>query len=405
MNESVEALVIGAGPAGLMAADILSAAGAQVVVAEAMPTPARKFLMAGKSGLNLTKDEPLPEFVTKFRVGTSTLPQRPGYFDTALEGLDPAAVMAWARGLGIEIFTGSSGRVFPVGMKASPLLRAWLARLRGQGVEIRTRWRWRDLAGGFRFDTPEGMRVITPQATVMALGGASWPRLGSDAGWVPLLQGAGAEVTPFRPANMGLRVDWSSPMERFFGMPVKGVAIRPGSTLGRGEWMISRHGVEGGGIYEMAAIIRDGTSAEIDLVPDLETTALVARFHRPRGKLSRGNWLRRILGDPVKVALLLEWGQPWPDTAKGWAARAKALPLLHKGPMGLERAISSAGGVGWASVTPDLELCAMPGTFVAGEMLDWEAPTGGYLLTGCLATGRQAGLAAARHIANGGAGI
>ena len=398
-GESVEALVIGAGPAGLMAAEMLSAAGARVVVAEAMPTPARKFLMAGKSGLNLTKDEPWPEFVRKFTGGTGALPRTPGYLGTEDGAFGPAEAMAWARGLGIELFTGSTGRVFPVGMKASPLLRAWLARLRGQGVEMRTRWRWCGLAEEFRFETPQGARVIAPCVAVLALGGASWPRLGSDAAWVPLLRAAGVEVAPFRPANMGFRVRWSPAMERFFGAAVKGAAIRAGASAGRGEWVISRHGVEGGGIYELAAAIREGAGAEVDLAPDLDLAALAARFGRPRGRLSLGNWLRRILGDPVRVALLLEWGRPLPDTAEGWAARAKALPLRHDGPMGLERAISSAGGIACASVTADLELCALPGIFVAGEMLDWEAPTGGYLLTGCLATGRRAGLAAARRLA------
>ncbi len=393
-RESVGALVIGAGPAGLMAAEVLSAAGARVVVAEAMPTPARKFLMAGKSGLNLTRDEPLPGFMAKFTGGAS------GYFHTKDEVFGPDQVMAWARGLGIGLFTGSTGRVFPVGMKASPLLRGWLARLRGQGVEIRTRWRWCGLEGGFRFETPEGARVIVPQVAVLALGGASWPRLGSDASWVPVLRAAGVEVAPFRPANMGLRVDWSPAMARFLGAAVKGVAIRAGAVAGRGEWVISRHGIEGGGIYELAAMIRDGAAAEVDLAPDLDLAALTERFRRPRGRLSLGNWLRRILGDPVRVALLLEWGKPLPDSAGGWAARAKSLPLRHDGPMGLDRAISSAGGIACASVSPDLELRALPDIFVAGEMLDWEAPTGGYLLTGCLATGRRAGLAAMRRLAH-----
>lgn len=387
MTETPEALVIGAGPAGLMAAEVLSAGGAEVVLAEAMPTPARKFLMAGKSGLNLTRDEPLADFVARFR-GSH------GYLDNEEDPFGPAAVMEWARGLGIELFTGSTGRVFPVGMKASPLLRAWLARLRGQGVELRTRWRWSGLEGGFRFETPEGARLLHPRVAVLALGGASWPRLGSDAGWVPLLRAAGVGVADFRPANMGFRVDWSAPMARHFGAAVKGTAIRAGSSATRGEWVIARQGIEGGGVYEVSAAIRDGAAAELDLAPDLDRAALAGRFARPRGRLSLGNWLRRVLGDPVKVALLLEWGRPLPQDAAGLAARAKALPIRHSGPMGLERAISSAGGIRLSELTAGLELTALPGSFAAGEMLDWEAPTGGYLLTGCLASGRVAGRAA-----------
>ncbi|MFV0383545.1 NAD(P)/FAD-dependent oxidoreductase [Paracoccus sp. (in: a-proteobacteria)] len=379
MSEAVDALIIGAGPAGLMAAEVLAGAGRQVVVAEAMPTPARKFLMAGKSGLNLTRDEPRPRFQSHYS----------GAVDVTRFG--PPEVMDWARGLGVALFTGSSGRVFPVGMKASPLLRAWLARLRGSGVDLRTRWRWTGLGGGFHFATPDGPRLLVPQVTVLALGGASWPRLGSDAAWVPVLQGAGVGISGFRPANMGFRVVWSPAMAPHFGAAVKGVAIRAGDLVSRGEWVISRQGVEGGGLYQVAAALRDGAEACVDLAPDLDLAALTARFARPRGKLSLGNWLRRVLGDPVRVALLLEWGRPLSGDPAAWAARAKTLPLRHDGPQGLERAISSAGGITAESLGPDLQLAALPGTFAAGEMLDWEAPTGGYLLTGCLAQGRQAG--------------
>nr|WP_272874529.1 TIGR03862 family flavoprotein [Paracoccus shandongensis] len=390
-------MVIGAGPAGLMAAEALAAPGRRVVVAEAMPTPARKFLMAGKSGLNLTKDEPFPAFAQRFTVGTGALPRTLGYLGQSERAFGPAEVMAWARGLGVELFTGSTGRVFPVGMKASPLLRAWLGRLRAGGVELRTRWRW--IGGGFRFDTPDGLRVIRPRVAVLALGGASWPRLGSDAAWVPWLEAAGVTVAPFRPANMGFRVDWSPPMARHFGAAVKGTALSAGDLASRGEWIIGRHGIEGGGIYEISAALRDGAAGFVDLAPDLHHAALAARFARPRGKLSLGNWLRRVLDDPVKVALLLEWGRPLPTDPAGWAALAKALPLRHGGPMGLETAISSAGGVTWDSVTEAQELRALPGVFVAGEMLDWEAPTGGYLLTACLGSGLHAGRAAAARLA------
>ena len=394
MTERVDALVIGAGPAGLMAAEMLMGQGRRVVVTEAMPTPARKFLMAGKSGLNLTKSEPEAAFWNRV---TGAPPRTPGYLDNG-EAFGPAQVMAWAEGLGVPMFTGSSGRVFPVGMKASPLLRAWMARLRAGGVELRTRWRWVDLEDGFGFATPDGHVTVNADATVLALGGASWPRLGSDAAWVPMLAGAGVPIAPFRPANMGFHVAWTDAMARVMGSAVKGVAIHAGDAVSRGEWVITRQGIEGGGVYEVASALRDGAEGRVDLAPDLDAAALAARFARSRGKLSLGNWLRRVLGDPVKVALLLEWGQPLPADAAGWAMRAKALPLRHDGPMGLDRAISSAGGITRDAVDETLQLRALPGVFVAGEMLDWEAPTGGYLLTACLDSGRRAGMAAARAL-------
>lgn len=388
------ALVIGAGPAGLMAAEELARAGHIVTVAEAMPTPARKFLMAGKSGLNLTRNETPEAFVLNLALGS---PSETGYFATPMT---PAEVMDWARSFGIELFTGSTGRVFPTGMKASPLLRAWLSRLQALGVSLHNRWRWQGFDGNsLAFDTPDGRQILRPEATVLALGGASWPRLGSNAAWVPWLTGKGVDIAPFRPANMGLRVDWSPAMIRYFGQPVKGTAIHAGG-ISRGEWVISRHGIEGGGIYALAAAIRDGTGARLDLAPDLSLAALTQRFARPQGKLSIGNWLRRVLNDPVKVALMLEWGRPLPDSPDGWASRAKNLPVRHLGPMGLDRAISSAGGIRLNALTAGLGLRALPGIFAAGEMLDWEAPTGGYLLTHSLGTGRWAGRAAAGYLAS-----
>ncbi|MFD1796638.1 TIGR03862 family flavoprotein [Paracoccus aurantiacus] len=397
------ALVIGAGPAGLMAAEEIARSGHPVTVAEAMPTPARKFLMAGKSGLNLTKDEPPEAFARHLMLGTGGYapPDPAGYFYQNESAFGPAEVMEWAQGLGISLFTGSTGRVFPVGMKASPLLRAWLARLRGMGVELRTRWRWQGFEGdALNFDTPEGRQLLRPEVTVLALGGASWPRLGSDAAWLPWLAAKGVTIAELKPANMGLRVDWSDAMAQYFGQPVKGTALHAGGQSSRGEWVISKSGMEGGGIYALSAALRDGAEATLDLAPDMDAEAVQARFTKPRGKLSMGNWLRRAVGDPVKVALLLEWGKPFPDDPAGWAGRMKTLPIHHRGPMGLERAISSAGGIRLDALTENLELRALPGIFAAGEMLDWEAATGGYLLTHSLGTGRWAGRAAADYLAS-----
>ena len=388
-----DAVVIGAGPAGLMAAEMLANAGYGVVVVDHKPSLGRKLLMAGKSGLNLTRDEAFDDFLGNYAEAAQWL--RP-----ILAAFSNQDVPRWAEALGQEVFTGTSRRVFPKTMKASPLLRAWLRRLSGLGVVFRTgqRWvGWRD--GGLVFQTAAGESVETPRATVLALGGASWPRLGSDAAWVPWLSAKGVGIAPFRPANMGLRVDWSPAMSRYFGQPVKGTAIHAGG-ISRGEWVISRHGIEGGGIYALAAAIRDGAEATLDLAPDLDQTTLTQRFARPQGKLSIGNWLRRVLNDPVKVALLLEWGRPLPDSAEGWASRAKSLPIRHLGPMGLDRAISSAGGIRLDALTGGLELRALPGIFATGEMLDWEAPTGGYLLTHSLGTGRWAGRAAAGYLAS-----
>lgn len=390
-GESLPALVIGGGPAGLMAAAMLAGAGVAVVLCEAKPTLARKFLMAGKSGLNLTKDEPADAFADQISAP---------WLRPVVQAFGPAEVQAWARGLGQELFTGTSGRIFPVGMKASPLLRAWIGQLAGAGVTIRTRWRWAGFDGGdLAFEAPGGPRTIRAGVTVLALGGASWPRLGSDAAWVPWLAGRGVGIAPFRPANMGFAVAWSAHMDRHMGAPVKGVALVADGARVRGEFVISRRGIEGGGVYALSASVRDGAALSLDLVPDISLSDAAARLARGRGGDSAANLIRKALGlDPVRLALVMEWGRPLPTDAMGLARLVKDLPVRHAGPRPLAEAISSAGGIVAESLTPDLELTALPGVFAAGEMLDWEAPTGGYLLTACLATGRHAGLAAARRI-------
>lgn len=392
--EQIGALVIGGGPAGLMAAEALADAGLAVVVAEGKPTVARKFLMAGKSGLNLTKDEPPDLFAS--RISAAWL--RPVIAD-----FGPVQVHDWACGLGQALFTGSSGRVFPEGMKASPLLRAWLGRLAANGVNIRTRWHWSGFDGDlFRFATPEGPRLVAPGVTVLALGGASWPRLGSDAAWVPWLAGRGVQITPFRPANVGFEVEWSAHMTPYFGQPVKSVALMAADQRVRGEFVVSSRGIEGGGIYTLSAAVRDGASLYLDLLPDRCLTDITSRLSRPRGRMTLANHLRKALTlDPVRLALLMEWARPLPDLPAALAGLIKHLPVKHKGPHPLSEAISSAGGIARESLTTDLGLAALPRVFAAGEMLDWEAPTGGYLLTACLATGRHAGQAAARQLLGG----
>jgi hypothetical protein len=379
-----DALVVGGGPAGLMAAEVLSASGASVLLAEAMPTVGRKFLMAGKSGLNITKDQ-----------DTGAFARVPGadWLVPMLTAFGPDQVRDWARGLGQEVFTGSSGRVFPVAMKASPLLRAWLARLRSQGVDIRTRWRWR---GGGRLDTPEGPVTLTPRVTVLALGGASWARLGSDGSWSAGLAAAGVPIAPFRASNVGQRVAWSLAMARFHGMPVKGVALGlPDGRRERGEFVVTASGIEGGGLYALGDIAR--VAVTLDLAPDLTVAALAARLTGRIGD-TLTNRLRKAGLPPVSVALAQEWGRPLPPEATALASRIKALPVPLLGPAPLDRAISTAGGIAAAGLTPRLELRALPGVFACGEMLDWDAPTGGYLFTTCLATGRWAGLAAAARL-------
>ncbi len=387
-----KAVVIGAGPAGLMAAEVMARAGLAVTLVDAMPSAGRKFLMAGKSGLNLTMDEPPDAFLAAYG------PLAPA-MDAALRGFGPDAVIAWALGLGQPVFTGSSGRVFPVEMKASPLLRAWMTRLGALGVRLNTRWRWQGWdAGKAVFATPGGRITLDPAGTVLALGGASWARLGSDGGWTAYLPGMTA---PFKPANMGFVVHWSPHMTPHFGSPVKGCALIAGPIRSRGEFVISARGVEGGGIYAVSRAVRDGAALSVDLVPDLTLAEVARRLAPGPGKATLTNHLRKALHlDPVRLALLQEFGRPFPPDI---ARLVKALPIRHAGPRPMDEAISTAGGVRFDALDDALMLHRHPGVFVAGEMLDWEATTGGYLITGCLATGRWAGLGAARWLAGQGA--
>jgi len=389
MTSPDDVLVVGAGPAGLMAAETLGAAGFRVAVAERMPTPARKFLMAGRDGLNLTHSRPLPGFLDAY--GAARAPLAP-----IIAAFPPAALMAWAEGLGQPVFTGSSGRVFPRAMKASPLLRAWLARLAGLGVRLLPRHEWR---GGDRFATPQGEVSLPAQAMVLALGGASWPRLGSDGGWTGLLPDV--VVVPLAPSNCGFLVDWSDHLRaRFAGTPLKRVALTFDDRTERGEAMLTATGIEGGVVYALSAPLRDAiaaggpVTARLDLRPDIARETLAARLAERRGQ-SLSNHLRRAAGlPPIAIALVQEALHGGADPGD-LAGLVKALPLRLLAPAPIGRAISSAGGIAWSEVDEHLMLRAHPGVFVAGEMLDWEAPTGGFLLQGCLATGRVAGLGAA----------
>lgn len=380
-----DALVIGAGPAGLMAADALAASGRRVTLVEAQPSPARKFLMAGKSGLNLTKAEPL-------HICLAAYAEAAPHLKPALAAFGPDAVIRWAEGLGQPVFTGSTGRVFPTAMKASPLLRAWLSRLGELGVTLHRRWRWTGWDGdAVLFETPEGPSRLTPAVTVLACGGASWARLGSDGAWSAHLPG---QTAPFQPANMGFSVDWSAHMRRHFGQPLKNIALQAGAHVSRGEIVLSERGLEGGGLYAVSRPLREGAALTLDLRPDLSVEKIRRRLDRPRGKQSRANHLRKALRlSPPEQALLNECARPLPDDL---APLIKALPVALAGPRPLDEAISTAGGLRFDALDDTLMLRSRPGTFAAGEMLDWEAPTGGYLITASLATGLWAGCAAAR---------
>ncbi len=377
-----DALVIGAGPAGLMAAETMARAGLSVTIADAMPSVGRKFLMAGKSGLNLTKNEDEGTFLSAFG-------DVPDVMREALTAFGSAKVMDWAEGLGQPLFTGSTGRVFPKAMKASPLLRAWMARLNDLGVTMHTRWRWAGWDGANTlFETPTGRIALTPTRTVLALGGASWARLGSDGAWAQHLPDVTA---PFAPANMGFEVDWSDHMVNHFGKPVKSVALHAGNVSTRGEFVISMHGIEGGGIYAVSRAMREGAPLSVDLLPDWTLDQIRTALARPRSKNSFSNHLRKTLKlDAQRIGLLSEFGRPFPDDL---AALIKSLPIQHLGPRPIDQAISTAGGVRFAAMD-GFSLRDRPNVYLAGEMLDWEAATGGYLITGCLATGRAAGLQA-----------
>ncbi|GHS88380.1 NAD(FAD)-utilizing dehydrogenase [Actinomycetota bacterium] len=390
------ATVVGGGPAGLIAAEVLARAGVAVTVYDRMPSVGRKFLLAGHGGLNITHSEDRDRLLTRYGSSADRLAPMLGVFG-------PQDLRDWCAGLGEPTFVGSSGRVFPRSFRATPLMRAWLGRLTELGVRVERRQWWtgwgRD-GDGLRFTAVDGEETeATADVTVFALGGASWPRLGSDGGWVGPFADRGVVVTPLRPANVGVRVGWSDDFAgRFEGTPLKSVALavrEQGVRPVRGDAMVTRAGIEGGPVYALGAAIRaaldaDGSCVlEVDLRPDLTGEQLADRLRHRRPKDSGSSWLRRAIGlDPVAIALLREsTGGTLPVDPAATAELVKAVPVVVTATMPIERAISTAGGIAWSEVDERLMLRALPGTFVAGEMLDWEAPTGGYLLQASFSTG------------------
>lgn len=400
--------IIGAGPAGLMAAEIVANAGFAVAVFDAMPSAGRKLLRAGVGGLNITHAEPLQAFISRYG-------ERHAQIAPMLDALGPAELTEWVNELGIETFVGSSQRIFPVDKKAAPLLRAWLKRLRSKGVQFYMRSRWLGWeAGALHFETLDGMKLIHAEATVLALGGASWPELGSDARWVPVLKGQGITTAPFRPSNCGFYVSWSEHFkERFARSPIKSVRARLESESGdfsdwhSGELMVTENGLEGGLVYALSAIARrqvalyGQTTLWIDLNPGRSEAQLTTRLAQPQGKRSLARHLKSKAGiDGVKASLLREFGDGEMMKDPVYLARLiKQLPVRLGEPFSINRAISSAGGVRFEDLTEDLMLKALTGIFCAGEMLDWEAPTGGYLLTACMASGSVAGAGVLAYLA------
>ena len=405
-----QAAVIGAGPAGLMAAEVLAGAGVKVDVFDGMPSVGRKFLLAGKGGLNLTHAEPEALLRTRYRTAEPWL-------TPALTAFGPAALSTWAEGLGITTFVGTSGRVFPLEMKAAPMLRAWLLRLRRQGVRFHMRHRWTGWSpgGDMNFTAPEGQRTVRAQATVLALGGASWARLGSDGAWVPWLQAQGVEVAALQPSNCGFDVGWSDHFRaRHEGVPLKSVALEwdegpaqaPTRRRQLGEFIVTATGVEGSLIYAASAALRERLRSDgsatcwVDLLPARSADVVLAEVTRGRGTRSLSTHLKSRLGlEGVKMGLLHERLTREEMLDGPTLARTiKHLPIVLRAPRPIDEAISSAGGVAAQAVDGHLMLQRLPGVFCAGEMLDWEAPTGGYLLTACFATGRWAGAGAARWL-------
>jgi len=410
MPSGHDVAVVGGGPAGLMAGEVLARGGARVSIYDRMPAVGRKLLLAGRGGLNLTHSEPLEQFLRRYGSAEARI-------GPAIEAFSPADLRAFSSDLGQPTFVGSSGRVFPEAMKASPLLRAWLRRLDRMGVTFKLRHRWLGWgdAGELIFDTPGGRMIVAAEATVLALGGASWPRLGSDGSWAAAMAQVGIAVTPLRPANCGFLVDWSQIFRsRCEGQPLKRIALSFGGRLVRGEAVITSLGLQGGGLYALSDVLREAIAAaghavlQIDLCPDRSAAALEQKLSASRRKQSLANVLRKLGLSPAAIGLLREAAvaasMPLSELAPATlAGLIKAVPIRLVGVEPIARAISTAGGISFDEIDESFMLRRRPGTFVAGEMLDWEAPTGGYLLQACLATGAAAGRGALRWLNRSGA--
>ena len=386
-------LIVGGGPAGLMAADFASRSGVEVTLADSMPTFGRKFLMAGKSGLNLTMHEDDITFQTRIIHNNTTI-------EKALEEFGPIEVIEWANSLGIKTFVGSTGRVFPTEMKASPLLRNWISRLDELGVSRQNRWKLKSISNKVAtFETPQGLLNKSADGIVLALGGASWPKLGSNGDWKSLFNPA--ELESFQASNCSFIVKWSIKMSKYFGQPLKSIKLSAGSQSSRGEIIISQKGIEGGGIYSLSAQLKKGEDLILDLLPDWDNDKILKLLTIPWGKSSSSNILRKRLKlEPIKQAILREFAM---DVFKEPALLTKSIkslkiPLNGTGP--IKTAISTSGGVKMGSIDENFMLRGRPGIFCAGEMLDWDAPTGGYLITTCLATGRMAGKRAVQFVSH-----
>ena len=374
-----DVLIVGGGPAGLMAADYLSKLNYRITIVDQMPTMGRKFLMAGKSGLNLTKNEPFEKFLNNF-------PDRNPQLISALKNFTPNDVQTWATSLGINLFTGSTGRVFPTHMKASPLLRTWLSQLDKRGVTRRHKMTAISLNNmSLLFDTEKGQEQISAKAILFAMGGASWRRLGSDARWLNWL--TNVENEKFSASNVGLKINWSNHIDKYFGEPVKAVSLRSGRVQSQGEIVITQSGIEGGGIYSLSQAIRKGEEIFLDLLPNWNEKQLIDALQKPIRKASWSNYLRKVLNlNNVKQALLREFSSDC-FSKKQLSVDLKLLRIKHEGLDSIDKAISTAGGVRFDQLDHNLMITKRPGIFFAGEMLNWDAPTGGYLITAALATG------------------
>ena len=374
-----DVLIVGGGPAGLMAADYLSKLNYRITIVDQMPTMGRKFLMAGKSGLNLTKNEPFEKFLNNF-------PDRSPQLISALKNFTPNDVQTWATSLGINLFTGSTGRVFPTHMKASPLLRTWLSQLDKRGVTRRHKMTAISLNNmSLLFDTEKGQEQISAKAILFAMGGASWQRLGSDARWLNWL--TNVENEKFSASNVGLKINWSNHIDKYFGEPVKAVSLRSGRVQSQGEIVITQSGIEGGGIYSLSQAIRKGEEVFLDLLPNWNEKQLIDALKKPIRKASWSNYLRKVLNlNNVKQALLREFSSDC-FSKKQLSVDLKLLRIKHEGLDSIDKAISTAGGVRFDQLDHNLMISKRPGIFFAGEMLNWDAPTGGYLITAALATG------------------